>query len=130
MKALIVDDERLARKDLIQLLENHPKIEIVGEAQDAIEAEEKIKELQPDVIFLDIQMPGKSGFDLLEHLQFPPQVIFVTAHDEHAVKAFEVSALDYLMKPVEPKRLEESVEKLLSRWEPVSTPQSSDKLNI
>ncbi|MEO0404679.1 MAG: response regulator, partial [Bacteroidota bacterium] len=122
MKALIVDDERLARKDLIQLLAKFPKLEVIGEAQDAIEAEEKINELQPDVVFLDIQMPGKSGFELLEELQFPPAIIFVTAHDEHALKAFEVSAMDYLMKPVEPKRLEDAVDKLLSRWEATSSP--------
>lgn len=112
MKTLIVDDERLARKELISLLEPHKKIEIVGEATDADDALEKIAQLNPDLIFLDIQMPGKSGFDLLESLDNVPKVIFTTAYDEFALKAFEVNALDYLLKPVQPERLEEALAKL------------------
>ena len=113
MKALIIDDERLARTELIRLLEPFKEIEIVGEAVNADDAHNKISELNPEVIFLDIQMPGKSGFDLLEELDRVPKVIFTTAYDEYALKAFEFSALDYLLKPIEPARLEESVKKLL-----------------
>ncbi|HMN49344.1 MAG TPA: LytTR family transcriptional regulator DNA-binding domain-containing protein [Ignavibacteriaceae bacterium] len=113
MKALIIDDERLARTELIRLLEPFKEIEIVGEAINADDAHNKISELNPDVIFLDIQMPGKSGFDLLEELDKVPKVVFTTAYDEYALKAFEYNALDYLLKPIEPTRLEESVKKLL-----------------
>jgi two-component system LytT family response regulator len=112
MKALIVDDERLARKELMSLLAEHHEVEVVGEAVNADDAYEKIKELQPDLLFLDIQMPGKTGFDLLEMLDKVPTVIFTTAYDEYALKAFEVSALDYLLKPVQPERLQESIKKL------------------
>ncbi len=112
MKTLIVDDERLARKELISLLEPHKKIEIIGEAVDADDAFEKINELKPELIFLDIQMPGKTGFDLLESLDQVPKVIFTTAYDEFALKAFEVNALDYLLKPIQPERLEEAIGKV------------------
>jgi two-component system, LytTR family, response regulator len=98
MKALIIDDERLARKELIKLLEEHPSIEIAGEAQNADEAEQLITELNPDVLFLDIQMPGRTGFQLLESLDTVPLVVFTTAYDEFALKAFEINALDYLLK--------------------------------
>jgi two-component system LytT family response regulator len=113
MKALIIDDERLARTELARLLEPFKEIEIVGEAINAEDAHNKISELNPDVIFLDIQMPGKSGFDLLEELDKVPKVIFTTAYDEYALKAFEFNALDYLLKPIEQSRLEESVKKLI-----------------
>lgn len=113
MRALIIDDERLARAELIRLLEPFKEIEIVGEAINADDAQNKISELNPEVIFLDIQMPGKSGFDLLEELDKVPKVIFTTAYDEYALKAFEYNALDYLLKPIEPIRLEESVKKLI-----------------
>ena len=113
MKALIVDDERLARKELMKLLEEHPSIEIVGEAQNADEAEAMITELNPDLLFLDIQMPGRTGFQLLESLDTVPLVVFTTAYDEFAIKAFEVSALDYLLKPITAERLAEAVHKVL-----------------
>jgi two-component system LytT family response regulator len=109
MKALIVDDERLGRAELRRLLEPHPEIEIVGEARDAGEAQALIGQLQPDLLFLDIQMPGRSGFELLEQLESVPLVIFTTAYDEYALKAFEVNALDYLLKPVSPDRLREAL---------------------
>jgi two-component system, LytTR family, response regulator len=111
-KALLIDDERLARNELRKLLENFNEIEIVGEAANADEGIAQINSLQPDIIFLDIQMPGKTGFEMLELLDAAPHVIFVTAFDEYALKAFEVNALDYLMKPVEPKRLQEAIIKL------------------
>lgn len=112
MKALVIDDERLARKELISLLSEYAEIEVVGEAVNADDAYEKIAQLNPDVIFLDIQMPGKTGFDLLEMLEATPKVIFTTAYDEYALKAFQVNALDYLMKPVQSDRLRESISKL------------------
>jgi two-component system, LytTR family, response regulator len=112
MKALIIDDERLARKELINLLNNYDDIEIVGEAVDADDAFTKIAQFTPDVIFLDIQMPGKTGFDLLEMLNSTPRVIFTTAYDEYALKAFQVNALDYLLKPIQAERLKESIAKL------------------
>jgi two-component system LytT family response regulator len=105
MKALIVDDEPLARRELRRLLTEFPWIEIVGEAGDVTEAASRIEALAPDLIFLDIQMPGGSGFDLLARLDHVPRVIFTTAYDHHAVRAFEVNALDYLLKPIEPQRL-------------------------
>lgn len=112
MKALIIDDERLARKELANLLEKHEHITVLGEAANADEAEALIAEKRPDLIFLDINMPGRSGFDLLESLEHSPQVIFVTAYDEHALKAFEVNALDYLLKPIDPERLDAALNKL------------------
>lgn len=112
MKALIIDDERLARKELANLLEKHEHITVLGEAANADEAEALIAEKRPDLLFLDINMPGRSGFDLLESLEHSPQVIFVTAYDEHALKAFEVNALDYLLKPIDPERLDAALNKL------------------
>lgn len=112
MKALIIDDERLARKELSNLLQAHEQIEVVGEAANADEAEQRIAELKPDLLFLDINMPGRDGFELLSSLEHAPHVIFVTAYDEHAVDAFRVNALDYLLKPIDPARLEEAVAKL------------------
>jgi len=112
MKTLIIDDERLARKELIKLLAKYPELEIAGECGNAIEAKKAIEDMRPDLIFLDIQMPGKNGFELLEDLEYVPKVIFVTAYDEYALKAFEVNALDYLLKPVEEERLSEAIQKL------------------
>ena len=115
MKALIVDDERLARTELKRLLTPFKDIKVVGEAVNAEDALEKIQELKPDLLFLDIQMPGKTGFEMLEELDSVPTVIFTTAYDEYALKAFEYNALDYLLKPIEPKRLEETVNKLVEK---------------
>src|SRR6187397_2885539 len=98
MKAIIIDDERLARAELRKLLQDFPEIEVVDEAANVDEGISKIENHNPDVIFLDIQMPGKTGFDLLSELDHAPQVIFTTAYDEYALKAFEVNALDYLLK--------------------------------
>jgi len=123
MKTLIIDDERLARKELMSLLADFNEIDIVGEAVDAEDALEKIQQLQPDLLFLDIQMPGKSGFELLEQLDTTPQVIFTTAYDEFAIKAFEVNALDYLMKPIQSDRLAASVKKLSTKTQRQQQPE-------
>ncbi|GAC1417380.1 MAG: LytTR family DNA-binding domain-containing protein [Flavisolibacter sp.] len=112
MKAIIIDDERLARTELRRLLQEFPEVEVIEEASNAEEGIEKIEDFNPDLIFLDIQMPGKTGFDMLAELDHAPSVIFTTAYDEYALKAFEVNALDYLLKPIEPKRLADSLEKL------------------
>lgn len=112
IKAIIIDDERLARNELKKLLQTHAEIEVIEEAANVDEGIEKIESLHPDLIFLDIQMPGKNGFDLLAEVEKAPRVIFTTAYDEYAIKAFEVNALDYLLKPIEPKRLGEALNKL------------------
>lgn len=112
VKAIIIDDERLARTELKKLLQGFSDIEIIDEAANAEEGIEKIELLNPDLIFLDIQMPGKTGFDLLAELEKAPHVIFTTAYDDYALKAFEVNALDYLLKPIEPNRLADAIQKL------------------
>jgi two-component system LytT family response regulator len=109
MKAMIIDDEPPARRELRRLLAEFPWVEIVAEVGNIDQATVLVETLSPDLLLLDIQMPGGSGFDLLERLEEVPQVIFVTAYDEHAVKAFEVNALDYLLKPVDPARLAEAM---------------------
>jgi two-component system LytT family response regulator len=114
-RAVIVDDERLARRELSYLLQSHPEIEVVGEAGSVKEAAKVIENLRPDLLFLDIQMPRENGFDLFERAPVTAAVIFVTAHDEFAVRAFEVNALDYLMKPVNPLRLRLAIERFLRR---------------
>lgn len=132
MKALVIDDERLARKELISLLSEFPRIEIVGEAVNADDAIEKIDALKPDILFLDIQMPGKNGFELLETLDIVPKVIFTTAYDEYALKAFEVSALDYLLKPIRKERLEECVQKIMdaAQEEKLRSSETAYKLGL
>ena len=112
MKVLIVDDEPLARRELRRLLAAHRSIQIVGEAGDIDEAREHIVALLPTVVFLDIQMPGGTGFDLLAQLERVPRIVFTTAYDRYAVQAFNVNALDYLLKPIEPERLAAAVNKL------------------
>ena len=114
MRSLLADDEESARERLKRLLKAHPGVEVVGEARDGLEAVTKIEELQPDLLFLDIEMPGLSGFEVLQSL--PPKarlplVIFVTGYDQHALEAFEANALAYLLKPVEPERLAQAVER-------------------
>ncbi len=125
MKALIIDDERLARVELRRLLAPFKEINIVDEAVNAEDALNKITEHNPDLIFLDIQMPGKNGFELLEELDSVPTVVFTTAYDEYALKAFEYNAMDYLLKPIEPKRLEETVKKVIEK-NIKATAQASD----
>jgi two-component system LytT family response regulator len=136
MRVLIVDDERLARKELTNLLNQNDNIEIVGEAPNVDEAKEKIESLQPEVLFLDIQMPEKTGFDLLEELDYVPLVVFITAYDEFALQAFQVNALDYLLKPIEPERLTETLKKLekkledLKKEEELAEDVPKDKLSL
>ena len=113
-RTIIIDDERLAREELKSLLKDYHEIEIIDEAKNGEEGIQKIKEHKPDLIFLDINMPGLNGFEMIKHLEEIPRVIFVTAYDEYALKAFEVSALDYILKPVDPERLKEGIQKLTS----------------
>jgi two-component system LytT family response regulator len=115
MKSLVIDDSRLARNELKRLLKDFDNIQIVGEASNAMEAREKIETDKPDLIFLDIQMPGKNGFELLEELDYIPEVIFTTAYDEYAIKAFEFNALDYLLKPVQKDRLAGALSKIVEK---------------
>lgn len=113
IKTIIVDDERLARNELKKILREFPEIEVVDEAVNVPEAIEKIETLKPELVFLDIQMPGnQTGFDLLEVLEYMPKVVFTTAYDEFAIKAFEFNALDYLLKPIEARRLSEAIQKV------------------
>ncbi|HEY4989899.1 MAG TPA: LytTR family DNA-binding domain-containing protein [Opitutaceae bacterium] len=113
MRALLIDDERLARNELRRLLAPFPEIEIVGEASQSRQAREQMAALRPDLLFLDVQMPGETGMEFLESLEPPaPHVIFTTAYDEFAVKAFELNAIDYLLKPVDPDRLAAAVDRL------------------
>lgn len=109
--AIIVEDSRLARLELRTMLEQHPEVEIVAEADNADTAKELIEAHDPDLIFLDIHMPGKNGFQLLEELESVPGVIFTTAYDEYAIKSFEYNALDYLLKPINPERLAAAIER-------------------
>ena len=117
MRAVIVDDERLARAELARLLAAHSEIEIAGEARNGGEALELIPRLAPDLLFLDIHMPGMTGFELLERLDEVPQVIFTTAYDQYAIQAFDVNALDYLLKPIAPNRLAAALAKVRPRPE-------------
>jgi two-component system LytT family response regulator len=112
VRVLIVDDERLARSELRRLLAPHVEVEIVGEARDLADAEGQIAALAPELLLLDIEMPGGTGFELLTRLTRVPRVIFTTAYDAHALRAFEVGALDYLLKPIEPARLAQALEKV------------------
>jgi two-component system LytT family response regulator len=116
IQALIIDDEPLAREYLLDLLKEYPDIRVAGEASNGVEALELIGRVRPDLLFLDIQMPEMDGFELLTQLdpRHMPHIIFVTAHDQYAVKAFEVHALDYLLKPFDPPRFQRSVDKAVA----------------
>jgi len=132
---VIIDDERLARKELSSLLEEFKEIEVIAECANAEEARKLIESERPDLIFLDIQMPGETGFDLLETLEYVPRVVFVTAYDEYAIKAFEVNALDYVLKPVEEERLEEAIRKVNEEFgeeqsDDASAPENEGKLGM
>lgn len=120
MKVLIVDDTRLARQELKTLLAQHADVELVGEADDLPGARDAVQRLQPDLLLLDIQLPSGTGFDLLEHLDPLPLVVFTTAYDQYAVRAFESNALDYLVKPVAPERLSAALDRARARSEHAS----------
>jgi two-component system LytT family response regulator len=114
MRTIVVDDEESARTRLTRMLAKHPEIVVVGEARDGLEAVEKIEELQPDLLFLDIELPGLTGFEVLQSLPQSvtmPLVIFATGYDQHALAAFDANALAYLLKPVEPERLAQAVDR-------------------
>ncbi|HEY5327851.1 MAG TPA: LytTR family transcriptional regulator DNA-binding domain-containing protein [Mucilaginibacter sp.] len=112
LKTLIIDDEQLARRRLIRLLKPYNHIDIIGEAENGQDALEKIEKTLPDLIFLDIEMPVLNGFEMLGKLKHQPKVVFTTAYDQYAIKAFEEDSVDYLLKPVETERLEKTIKKL------------------
>ncbi len=126
-KTIIIDDERLAREELKNVLKDFVEINVIDEAQNGDEGIEKIHKLKPDLIFLDVSMPGMTGFEMLKRLEDIPNVIFVTAYDEYALKAFEVNALDYLLKPLDGDRLAETIEKLKQREEADFESEQSSK---
>src|SRR5688572_26447202 len=129
IRALLVDDEQPARQRLRQLLSSHADVEVVGEAGDSVEAAEKIAELAPDLLLLDIQMPGASGLDLAASLGQPrPAVIFCTAFDQYAVDAFELSAIDYLLKPVNRARLASALDRVRAAGQPRARDRAMDEL--
>ncbi len=117
-KALIIDDERLARKELISMLGEYDNIEVSGEADDVPSAIKAITKYNPDILFLDIQMPGETGFDLINKIDYEGDVVFVTAYDEYALRAFEVNAMDYLLKPISHKRLKKSIDRIAKGEKP------------
>lgn len=132
MRVIVIDDERLARKEMVSLLKNYKEIEVIAECSNAVEAIENIEKLQPDLIFLDIEMPEKSGFDVLAALDHVPKVIFVTAYNDYALKAFDVNAIGYLTKPVDPERLKKTITPLIQQHTtqiPVEDKQAT-KLNL
>lgn len=128
IRCLIVDDERLARAELRRLLKPFDDIEVAGEAANAEQAVKAVETLSPDLLLLDVQMPGGSGFDVLSVLERAPAVIFTTAFEEHAIRAFEVNALDYLLKPIEPGRLANALQRVRGKATPAA--RSEDKLFI
>lgn len=127
-RTLIIDDERLAREELKSILSEYTEVEVIDEAQNGDEGIEKIGKLHPDLIFLDVSMPGMTGFDMLKKLEEIPYVIFVTAYDEYAIKAFEVNALDYLLKPIDNNRLNEAMDKLRQKEDQEFESSSENKL--
>jgi len=115
INAVIVEDSRLARNELKELIKEFPNINVLGEAENIDDGVVLIQDTKPDLLFLDINMPEKDGFQLLEELDEAPMVIFTTAFDEYAIKSFEYNALDYLMKPINPKRFEAAIDKITAR---------------
>ncbi len=126
MRVLVVDDEELARTRIKELLADIPDVEVAGEAENGLRAVDAVGELEPDVVILDIQMPGMDGFEVVEALTRVPLVIFATAFDEYAIKAFEVNSVDYLLKPISKERLGEAVERARSLLD--DTPQLDDQM--
>lgn len=129
MKAIVIDDSRLARNELKRILKEFDHVQVIGEAANADEALEKIENDKPDIIFLDIQMPGKDGFQLLEEIEEVPQVIFTTAYDEYALKAFEFNALDYIQKPIQKERLAGAISRAAEKIEKRQRFDEEDKLS-
>lgn len=115
IKTIIVEDSRLARNELKELIKRHPELEVIGEAENVDAAYVVINEMKPQLIFLDINMPGKDGFELLEMLDDVPVTVFTTAFDEYAIKSFEYNALDYLLKPINEKRFGDAVQKITDK---------------
>lgn len=129
IKAVLIDDEEFARGDLRLMLSKYDEIEIIGEAEDAESGRILVEKLNPEVIFLDIQMPGKSGFELLNELQTEAKIIFVTAYDDYAIKAFEVNAQDYLLKPVSQERLNIALERVIGELSTIHNNEKNKKLD-
>jgi two-component system, LytTR family, response regulator len=128
LRAIVVDDEELARKRLRKMLRSYDEdLEVVGEAENGQDAVDKIESLHPDLIFLDVQMPGFDGFEVVRRLRFKPFIVFTTAYDEYALKAFEENSIDYLLKPIEQERLDKAVEKL-QRVYSSSKPKTDEKV--
>lgn len=128
-KFYIVDDESLAIQELETLLKPYPKLEMIGKSDRVQKAIEDINTLKPELIFLDINMPGMDGFELLSKLDEVPEVIFVTAYDEYAIKAFEVNALDYILKPINPERLKDAISKVEKKLKDNAS-SAQDKLGL
>lgn len=128
IRALIVDDEKLARDRLQSFLRDYAEVELVGTAKNGLDAVRAIDSLKPDVVFLDVQMPGLDGFEVLKQIERRPQVVFATAYDQYAIQAFEVCAIDYLLKPISRQRLAETMRRLRSRLEEGSPSPSLEQL--
>ena len=127
--AVIVEDSRLARKELLEMLKNHPDIAILGEADAAETALQLIRQTKPDLIFLDIHLPGKNGFEILQELDTVPIIIFTTAFAQYALKSFEFNTLDYLLKPISAERLEKAIRKAEATQQKTDT-GIEDKLQL
>ena len=130
IKVLIIDDEPLARAELQRLLKKHKQIEVLGEAQNIIEGKALVDDLAPDAIFLDIEMPGGTGLELAEQLKGEIPIVFCTAYNEFAVDAFSLNAVDYLLKPAAPARLEKAIEKLTSLLSETENTQLEDDFKL
>jgi two-component system LytT family response regulator/two-component system response regulator LytT len=132
LRALVVDDEPLAREELCYLLGRQGDVEVVGQAADGEHALRLVKDLSPDLVFLDVQMPGQGGLEVARQLAewaAPPEIVFVTAYDQYALDAFAVSAVDYLLKPVDPGRLEQAVQRVRKRVESDRRPADAPDLS-
>src|SRR3954463_14961217 len=127
-RALIIDDEPLARMVVKEYLQNFSEIELLQECGDGFEGLKAIQQHQPDIIFLDVQMPKINGFEMLELVDKQPAVIFTTAFDEYAIKAFEAHAVDYLLKPFSKERFNKAIEKYLAQADVVASPKQTEQL--